>query len=363
MSDDKSLFLADRSKLRWFPKNYKFYLNKTTIIYGRTNSGKSTIIEEIMHLCKDYVPTIFVIAPTNSSNNAYTNKIPPQFIFKDLDIEWLDKLLTRQKNSAGAYINANKLEMLKCLFDKVSDSTSQALELSIVKKADSSILYIEESNMEFSSKKCQKAQILEDRDIMLKKLYKTTIRFNKVKLEHSTSLNKSEQAALSFLDFNPNIMLILDDCASKFKKLYKKSSAIKEIFYEGRHYFFTTLISSQDDKEIDSELRKNTTISIFTTAQSATSNFERASNGYPKHEKTRSKYCIDAVFKQDENDVKHHRKLVYIQNEADPFRYTISDLYDEFRMGSLPMWEYAERIGKKNDTLNKNNKLLESYIT
>lgn len=362
MSDDKSLHLADRTKLRWLPKSFLHYLNKTTIIYGRTNSGKSTIIEEIMMLCKDYVPTVFVIAPTNSSNNAYTNKIPSQFILKDLDVDWLDKLLTRQKNSAGAYINANKIEMLKRLFDKVSDSTSQNLELSIVKKADNSIIFIEESNMEFAYKKSQKAQILEDRDNMLRKLYKTTIRFSKVVLEQDSSLNKPERAALSFLDFNPNIMLILDDCASKFKKLYKKSSAIKEIFYEGRHYFFTTIISSQDDKEIDSELRKNTTISIFTTSQAATSNFERLSNGYAKHERIRAKRCIDSVFKQDENDLKHFQKLVYIQSESDPFRYTIADMYDEFRMGSLPMWEYSDRIGLgKNSALHKNNKMLEQY--
>jgi len=359
---DKSLWLSDRTKLRWFEKTHEYYLNKTTIIYGRTNSGKSTIIDEIMYLCKDHIPTIFVIAPTNSSNNAYTDKIPSQFILKDLDAEWLDKLLTRQKNSAGAYINANKLEMLKKLFDKVSDSTSQNIELSIIKKADSSIIYLDESDIDFSSKKMQKAQILTERDAMLKKIYKTTIRYNKIKLENDRSLTKSQKATLSFLDFNPNIMLILDDCASKFKKLYKKSSAIKEIFYEGRHYFFTTIISAQDDKEIDSELRKNTTISIFTTAQSATSNFERASNGYPKHEKLKAKICTDAVFKQDVSDLKHFRKLVYIQNESDPFSYTIADLYDDFRMGSLPMWEYSDRIGKKNDLINKNNRMVDSYI-
>lgn len=360
--DDKSLHLDDRTKLRWCAKDYRYYLNKTTIVYGRTNSGKSTLIEEIMFLCKDYVPTVFVIAPTNSSNNAYTDKIPSQFILKDLDVDWLDKLLMRQKNSAGAYINANKIDMLKRLFDKISDSTSQNLEMSIIKKAGSSIMFVEESSMDFSHKKSQKAQILEDRDNMLRKLYKTSIRFNKVILENNDRLPKSEKAALSFLDFNPNIMLILDDCASKFKKLYKKSSAIKEIFYEGRHYFFTTLIAAQDDKEIDSELRKNTHLSMFTTSQAATSNFERASNGYAKHERMRAKQCIESVFKQDDNDIKHFRKLIYIQNESDPFRYTIADMYDEFRMGSLPMWEYSERIGKKSDNLNKNNKLLESYV-
>jgi hypothetical protein len=362
MTDDKSLFLPDKTKLRWFSKDYKYFLNKTTVVYGRTNSGKSTIMEEIMYLCKDYIPTVFVVAPTNSSNNAYTDKIPPQFIRKKLDVDWLDKFLKRQKYSAGAYINANKLEILKLLFNHISEHTSQTLESSIIRKATNSIIFIEESNMEFVHKKNQKAQITTERDNMLRKLYKTTIRFNKVKLEQNITLSKTEKAALSFLDFNPNVMLILDDCASTFKSLYKKSTAIKEIFYEGRHYFITTIISSQDDKEIDSELRKNTTISVFTTSQSATSNFERPSNGYAKHEKQRSKYCIETIFKQDENDTKHYQKLVYLQGEADPFRYTIADVYDDFRMGSLPLWEYSEKIKSKHDNVNKNNSIIDKYI-
>jgi hypothetical protein len=362
MSDDRSIFLSDRTKLKWLNKDHSYYLNKTTIVYGRTNSGKSTIIEEIMYLCKEHIPTVFVIAPTNSSNNAYTNKIPSQFIMKDLDVDWLEKLLNRQKNASGAYINANQLDILKSIFSKVSDDTSDALEISIVKKAHNSIMYIDDSTMEFAQKKSQKAQILEERDNMLRKLYKTTIRYNKVNLEQNDNLNKSEKAALGFLDFNPNIMLILDDCASKFKKMYKKSTAIKEIFYEGRHYFFTTIISTQDDKEVDSELRKNTTISVFTTAQSATSNFERASNGYPKHEKQKAKLCVESVFKQSENDIKNYQKLVYLQGESDPFRYTISDLYDEFHMGSKCMWELSNKIKSHKNNINKNNPLFDNYL-
>lgn len=361
MNDDKSLFLSDRTKLRYFLKSYKWFLNRTTIAYGRTNSGKSTIIEEIMYLCKEYIPTVFVIAPTNASNGTYTNKIPSQCIRKKLEVEWLDKFLSRQKQSSDAYNNANKLEILKRLFDRISDETSQNLELTIAKKSKNSIIFIEESNMDFPQKKNQRAQILEDRDNMLRKLYKTTIRFNKVNLEQMSDINKAEKAALSFLDFNPNVMLILDDCASTFKKLYKKSSAMKEIFYEGRHYNITTIISAQDDKEIDSELRKNTTISIFTSSQAATSNFERAANGYAKHEKTRAKCCIETVFKQDENDIKHYQKLVYVQGEADPFRYTIADIYDDFRMGSIPMWEFSDKLKSRGDTLSKNNVLIDKY--
>ena len=359
--DDKSLCLSDKTKLKWLPKNHKDYLNRTTIIYGRTNSGKSTIIDDIMYLCKDYIPTLFVIAPTNSSNNAYTNRIPSQFIKKELDADWLEKLLKRQKHSAGAYINANKLDILKAIYDKLPEDSSKTLELSIIKKAHCSIIYIDSLPMEFAQKKIQKHQILENRDAMLKKLYKTNIRYNKVTLEKMNDLSKVEKAALNFLDFNPNIMLILDDCASTFKKMYKKTSAIKEIFYEGRHYFFTTIISSHDDKEIDSELRKNTSMSIFTTAQSATSNFERTSNGYPKHEKIKSKLCIESIFKQDVNDLHNYQKLVYIQNETDPFRYTIADIHDDFKMGSEPLWNYSSLIKDNKDHLVKDNPLFD-YI-
>jgi hypothetical protein len=361
MSDDKSLFLADRVKLKWMPKSHKHYLNKTTIVYGRTGSGKSIIIEEIMKMCQMYVPSIFVVAPTNSSNNAYTNKVPVQFIKKEIDIVWLEKLLERQKNSANAYNNANNLEILKTLFNRISDETSQTLELAIIQKAQNAVVYIDLANIPFASKKNQKTQINEERDNILKKLYKTTIRFNKVELEQRKDLDKLEWGAIEYLDFNPNVILILDDCASKFKKMYKKSSAIKEIFYEGRHYFFTTIISSQDDKEIDSELRKNTSVNIFTTAQSATSNFERSSNGYPKHERLRAKTCTEGVFKQDENDVKHHQKLVYVQGDADPFKYTIADIYDEFRMGSEPMWTLSDKIKEKRSKRVSDNPLFTNY--
>ena len=49
--------------------------------------------------------------------------------------------------------------------------------------------------MEFAQKKIQKHQILENRDAMLKKLYKTNIRYNKVTLEKMNDLSKVEKAA------------------------------------------------------------------------------------------------------------------------------------------------------------------------
>ena len=362
MSEDKSLHLPDGTKLKWHEKSYKNYLNKTTVVYGRTGSGKSTIIDEIMYLCKDFVPTIFVVAPTNSSNNNYTNKVPEHCIRNKLDAKWLEQLLSRQKNVSELYQNANDMDNLKSVFDKINDSSAYTMESSIARKADEFIRGLEVTDMPFAKKKKQKTQILNNRNNMLKKLYKTTIRENKVNLETSSGLSKQQKALLLFLDFNPNVILIFDDCASTFKKMYKQTTAIKEIFYEGRHYHFTTIISAQDDKEIDSELRKNTSISIFTTAQSVTACFSKVSNGFPKHEKLRSNVCIETVFKQDENDVEHFQKLAYVQNTSDPFRYLIADIYDEFRMGSPHLWEYANKIKSEKSNLNKKNLLYDRYL-
>ena len=140
------------------------------------------------------------------------------------------------------------------------------------------------------------------------------------------------------------------------------TTAIKEIFYEGRQYFITTIITTQDDKEIDSELRKNSMINIFTTAQTATAAFERSSNSYPKHVKDRSKYCIEAIFKQEPGKPQHYQKLVYIQNLTDPFRYTIADLYDEFRMCSDSIWEFENRLSSKDkDDSLENNPFFTKY--
>jgi hypothetical protein len=350
--DAKYLILRDGSKLGWLEKDYNYYLRKCTLIFGSSGTGKSTIIDEIMFLLKPHIPLCFVIAPTNMSNQAYTGKVPKKFIKdgRDLNklVEWLEKFVTRQKHTAQLYMTANNLKNLQSLFDKVSDAPAKELEKSIIRKAEDSLIFIDDSGaMNFAQKKAQKSTVKTERDRMLRKVYKTSIRYHKIALEGLKTLSKVERVALTFLDINPHVLLVLDDCASKFKKLYKMTTAIKEIFYEGRQYFISTLISSQDDKEIDSELRKNSMVNIFTTAQIATSAFERASNGYPKHVKERSKVAIETVFKQDPSKPKHYQKLAYIQNLQDPFRWFMADMYDDFRICSDSCWDLEDKIGEK----------------
>ena len=312
------------------------YFKKMTVIYGGSKTGKTTIVKHILHLLKDMIPIIFIIAPTNSSNNAFTGLVPDVMIKPTLDQEWLESLWERQNNVVEVYKIVNNVNNLKSLFYKFGDPRFKKIENEIESLADEKIKkindcptlespavldnfaggyntddsklsswYSRDSNddgnnssdaIDILEKKQRRIRILNLKEESLRKLYKKFIRNNKKRIESSSRLSDVDRIILKYLDLNPNILLLLDDCASQFKKWYKKCNVIKKLFYEGRHKFFTTIITAQDDKEIDSELRKNVMTNIFTSSQSAIANFDRSSNSYSKDIKNKANYYAQRVF-------------------------------------------------------------------
>lgn len=351
---DDYLDIKDGSRLYALPKKKDFFIKKLTLLFGASGTGKSTLMDEILILCKDDIPVVFAIAPTNQSNGMFDDKIPPRCIKDGKDphvtVKFLEDFLQRQKDVSELYKLSNNADILKPMFDMISNERDRLLETKIIRQAVNGTDTITKDNqLNIAQKKQRRRQISDVRDKTLIKLYKTVIRGNKQRLKPMVDDDKFKKVALECLDINPNCMLILDDCAAFFKVWYKLSTAVKDLFYAGRQYFITTIITSQDDKEIDSELRKNSMISIFTTPQIATANFERKSNHYPKFVVNKSKLCISEVFKQMDGEETHFRKLIYINNLADPFRYTIADLYPDFKMGADSTWEISEKLqaGKK----------------
>lgn len=363
----KDLQLEDGSTLKWFDKNYKFFLNKTTLIYGRTQSGKSTIIDEIMYLCKEHISSIFVICQSSSSSSSpYKGKVPSNCIKTKVTKEWLENLMVIQQGRAELYKTANNLDNLKKVCDRLNNTEVKRNETIINNETDKSIERVKNNNrIDFAMKKSQITHINNIRCENLINIYKNAIRKFRVELESIPNLSPNEYCCVEFVDFNPNLMLAYTDCAASFKKWVKNSEKIKEMFYNGRHHFITQIIDAQDDKEIDSELRKNALVSIFTTDQAATANFDRASNAYSKYIKERSRHCIKKVFAPDQYlDVKNWKKLVYIQQNdvPEPFAYTIADIYDDFRMGGEPLWQIDNKLSEKKDSSQSNTDFFKKYI-
>lgn len=47
-----SKIISDGVSINYIPKDYKYYLNKSTILFGASGSGKSTILIEILYLLR-----------------------------------------------------------------------------------------------------------------------------------------------------------------------------------------------------------------------------------------------------------------------------------------------------------------------
>lgn len=357
-SVNKDLSLEDGTTMKWFSKNHDYFLNKTCIIYGRTQSGKSTIIDEIMFLLKNYIPVPFVICQSSVTitSSPYFGKIPNNCIKSGVTKEWLETFMDNQKGRAAIYKTANDFKTLKIVFNKIKQDDSIKAEESIKQHACKYIDAITSNiKLDFGQKREQISNINNIQITHLTNLYKKSIRRNKLILENNDSLTVDEKCCVKYLDFNPCIMIIFDDCASQFRKWTKESTSIKEMFYNGRHYYITQIITAQDDKEIDSELRKNALVSIFTTQQASIANFERKSNNYSKAEIKKAELCSRRVFSTTDSSSKNYKKLVYLQNgELNPFCYTIASIQEDFRIGCDTLWEMDQKMVsmQKNDTTN-----------
>lgn len=362
---NKDLSLEDGTNLKWFNNDYNCFLNKTSIIYGRTQSGKSTIIDEIMFLLKDYIAIPFVICQSSItiSSSPYFGKLPNNCIKSGVTKEWLENFMEMQKGKAAIYKTANDIKTLKNLFNKIKTSESGEAEAAIQQYGERYVRNISANvRLDFGQKRDQITNINNIQELHLVTLYKKSIRKNKFTLENNSTLAPDERCCVNYLDFNPNTMLIFDDCAASFKKWVKESTSIKEMFYNGRHYYITQIISSQDDKELESELRKNALVSIFTTQQAATANFERKSNSYSKSEIKRAELCARRVFSTSDNLAKNYKKLVYLQNgDINPFCYTIATIHDNFRIGCDAVWDLDTKILELKQNDNSNNAFFNKF--
>jgi hypothetical protein len=362
MADDsKTIFTDDGIPIKWLPKDVDNFLDKTTLIYGGTFSGKTTIIEEILYLVKDYIPNYLVIANENSMK-AYKNKVPMKCIKKDLSKKKLQQIWERQACITQLYETANDIKVLEALFKRIIDRETSAMINAVQKRANECIQVIEsKSDIDYAQKKSQKTAIEELRIKKIKDLYKNAIRSNADKLVKAP-LSDHEKVALEYIDLNPRLMIIIDDCTDKFGmwwSYFKKSEVnpFKSIFFEGRHNYITLVFAAHDDKNVDTELRKNSRTTIYTTSQALMASIDKKSNGYTPKEKKMAEKLATKIFGDEKAVIKTHQKLCYVREDLHPFRYTIANLYPDFQLGCEPLWDLTKKMPKRTDPLSENKYL------
>lgn len=126
----------------------------------------------------------------------------------------------------------------------------------------------------------------------------------------AAGVSKREDFALSNLDIDPHLLLVFDDCATQLKPL-ENSQAFKKLFYQGRHYKITTLITAQSVTDIGNGLRMNAHNTVITESSVADHFFQLLK--MPKAEKLKAEDILKTVFDSSEDP---HRKLFFIRDDA-----------------------------------------------
>lgn len=361
--DDKTIYTAQNDPIPWLEKDVNTYLDKNTLIFGGTGSGKTTVIEEILYLLKDSIPNFVVIAP-KTSDGAYRRKLPEQCIKDDLTKEKILKIWERQLQVTKFYNIANDITVLESLYKLAPDMESEVMIDAIKTRTISALANVSAaSSLNYGQKQSQKTAIEELRVSRIKDIYKNAIkqkyeRLRKIILELSANnpMKAKLTTALYFFDMNPRLCLIIDDCSEKFQrwmKFFKKNedNPLEAIFYKGRHNYITVIIASHDDKLINTELRKNARVIIYTNSQSLITSITRAGNGYSAKEQKEAARYASKVFGDDMGKIKTHQKLCYIREDSHPFKYLIANIYPEFSLVCDPTRQLVNRMPQVNDNL------------
>jgi len=339
------------------PFDYDRFLDRTTILYGESMTGKSTVIIDILKLLSPHVDQIIVISPTDRQNHTYDKGVVPlPMIHYGITGQLLDKIWERQSALASVYTKANKPEIFKQLFDRIRgnnhsrDTIEEAADIRDERIRD--VKRGEENKILARSK-------IDDIDKSFQKflslVYKTDILEYRDELSRM-NLSEDEKFSLNYVDFNPRIVIIFDDCTDQLKK-FRSHPVMQKLFFQGRWNFVTTLIAAHTDKALDPEVKKNSFTNIFTGPKAAQSYFARPSNDFDKNEKVRA---VDAM-RQAFTPTHRHQKLILSRAEDTFYRYTAT-LHGQFRFGSREFWRFCDEIKSDGNQMAPGNKFIQDFM-
>lgn len=345
---NQSLFTTEGHEIPLFDKDYNNYLNRSIVLYGASASGKSMIMRDILYTLKDYIPNVCVICPTNNLNKSYDGIIPNQLIYNDVTEDLIKRIFNRQKIAVKMYNMTNDIERLKIIYSKLTRQSNSKLAsiMHIYLKIKDTLS--KNDSMHISEKKFKLQELEEEHNKTLLAFYKKSILKNKSIIDKHNNLDENEIRIINYININPNLLLILDDAAVS-ANVWSKYQEVKELFFNGRHHKITFMISFQDDKLLESSLRKNAFINIFTTEITCNSFFERTANNFTKAVKTKMAQISKTVFNDDKLKNKNYKKLVYIKDRNPTTYYTIANYYDNFNFGSSHLYEFCNVVKKPND--------------
>jgi hypothetical protein len=187
------------------------------------------------------------------------------------------------------------------------------------------------------------------------KIIKSELRKNRRFLE-TEKLSESEMQTIKMLDFNPNILLVLDDI-TPYVKTIAKSEVFQNILYAGRHNSITMIISLHSDTAFPPSFRTNTNNTFFADKQTASKYYEKLRTQSSKEEVKLVKEYISLIKTKNEGG---HCKLAYLSDTGKFYLYT-AEICVPFTFGSSSVKDYNEKIKSDGISVSKNNPFYKNF--
>lgn len=346
---------AEELEIKLFDKNVNNIVNRSVIFYGTSGTGKTFYIRDLMFLMRDMFTKVFVFSPTNEDKHDFNDLVPNLLIYETFTAKDIKKIYESQQAAASVYNKANKIDILEGIFEKIAsrdeDEYLKGMEERYAKKFGE----LTDEEAKNGRKEFIKDMYLETKIKYLKKI---------IQQSHYKPENDDEKYCVTYMNFNPKILVIFDDAINELKaiiKTKKEGDVVKDFFFKGRHAKITHFYAFQDETNIDTSIKKNAFVSIFTDPNVARGFFSKASSNFGAQDKARAAAAVDAIFPLSESDTeKKNNKLLYARMDKNKFQYTRAADHPKFKMCSKYVWKFCLSVEKKDDD-NKDNPYLAGF--
>lgn len=342
--------------------SWQTFLDKTTVLYGESKTGKSTVIVDILYQLKPFVEQIIVISPTDRINHTYSGKtikdrvVPLPCIHYSISDKLLKDIWERQEALVAVYTKANDPDIIAGLFNRLQliDVNRNLADVDARRRAREAEIRSQYTDEDTIKGKIEEMEV--DFNKLVNMIHKHYINENRAKLS-KMNLTKDEQFTLKFLNLNPRMVLIFDDCTDELGK-FKNHPVMQKIAFQGRWNYITTLVACHTDKKLDTSFKSNAFNSIFTEESCANVYFGRGSLGVDKEGKDRAKVACKAAF----SPTAKFQKLIWVREDKKFYRFTATKR-PGFTFGSPVIWDMCRQISAEGQVISSDNRFVNGFIS
>jgi hypothetical protein len=341
------------------------FAHQSAILYGGSGTGKTTCVKHILHKMKRTFPIVNIFCPTNSSHGDYNDMVPPNLIHTAFDLARLTSLYKRQEMAVHSRKTGQDSRVLEGIIRRIMNPVIREEVAHLRGRQEKDIAQAQQMPEGTRGPRLRALKGIHEKE--LSEYYRGQVCRNLRRLQTFQDYTVRELMAIQYRNFISDTLCVFDDTITEIKQLIQqgrteRNDVVTNFFFRGRHCDITHFYCFQDDKGLDSGIRKNAFRSIFTSRHLANTYFTRQANGFSKEEQAEAKAVIETVLHDDNDQGKNYKKLVYSRDSPQRWTYMVAEVHDEVRMCNDAVWKYYEMSSKGDQALDQTNPYFSKFL-